>query len=90
VVARQLDAGIDVVNDGEQGKASYALYVKDRVEGFEDAGETTLPADSLDYRDFPDFAAGQKNVGFVQRPACVGPVTWKDWNGVQRDIDLLK
>jgi 5-methyltetrahydropteroyltriglutamate--homocysteine methyltransferase len=34
VVAMQLDAGIDVVNDGEQGKASYALYVKDRVEGF--------------------------------------------------------
>jgi 5-methyltetrahydropteroyltriglutamate--homocysteine methyltransferase len=49
-----------------------------------------LPAVSLDYKDFPDFAAGQKSVGFVRRPACVGPVAWKDWNAVQRDIDRLK
>ena len=35
VVARQTKAGIDIVNDGEMGKPSYATYVKDRLAGFE-------------------------------------------------------
>ena len=35
VVTRQRNAGIDVVNDGEQGRAQYATYVKERLSGFE-------------------------------------------------------
>jgi len=35
VVRRQIDAGVDVVNDGEQSKPGYATYVKDRLNGFE-------------------------------------------------------
>ena len=33
-VARQNDAGIDIVSDGETSKISYATYVKDRYTGF--------------------------------------------------------
>ena len=33
-VRRQADAGIDIVNDGEMSKPSYATYVKDRLSGF--------------------------------------------------------
>ena len=33
VVARQTSAGIDIVNDGEWGKPSYATYIKDRLNG---------------------------------------------------------
>src|SRR5207249_8466009 len=39
-VARQTQAGIDVVNDGEWGKPSYATYIKDRLNGFGGAGNT--------------------------------------------------
>ncbi len=35
VVQRQIDTGLDVINDGEQGRAQYATYVKDRLTGFE-------------------------------------------------------
>ena len=35
VVARQQSIGIDVVNDGEQGRSQYATYVKERLSGFE-------------------------------------------------------
>ena len=35
IVRAQIEAGIDVVNDGEMGKPSYATYVKDRLTGFE-------------------------------------------------------
>ena len=34
VVGRQVDAGVDLVNDGEMSKPSYATYVKDRLSGF--------------------------------------------------------
>jgi len=34
VVHRQTAAGLDVVNDGEFSKPSYATYVKDRLDGF--------------------------------------------------------
>jgi 5-methyltetrahydropteroyltriglutamate--homocysteine methyltransferase len=34
-VQKQIDAGIDIVSDGEEGKPSYATYVKNRVTGFE-------------------------------------------------------
>src|SRR5437867_12688644 len=35
VVQRQLEAGVDVINDGEVSKPSYGTYVKDRLTGFE-------------------------------------------------------
>src|SRR5207237_7639262 len=41
VVARQTKAGIDIVNDGEWGKPSYATYIKDRLNGFGGTATTT-------------------------------------------------
>jgi methionine synthase II (cobalamin-independent) len=40
VVARQANAGIDIVNDGKWGKSSYATYIKDRLNGFGGTGNT--------------------------------------------------
>ena len=33
-VRRQVEAGVDIVSDGETSKISYATYVKDRYTGF--------------------------------------------------------
>src|SRR5437764_3892416 len=41
VVAKQTKAGIDIVNDGEWGKPSYATYIKDRLNGFGGTATTT-------------------------------------------------
>jgi methionine synthase II (cobalamin-independent) len=35
VVNRQVEAGVDIICDGEQGKPSFLAYVKDRLSGFE-------------------------------------------------------
>jgi 5-methyltetrahydropteroyltriglutamate--homocysteine methyltransferase len=40
VVRKQTEAGIDVIDDGELSKPSYATYVKDRLAGF---GGTSQP-----------------------------------------------
>src|SRR5262245_14348838 len=44
VVLQQLRAGIDIVNDGEYGKSSWANYVLDRVTGFEFRPDTLYEA----------------------------------------------
>src|SRR5437867_10334603 len=82
VVGKQRDLGIDVVNDGEQGKISYATYIKDRLTGFE--GEPSeLPGGDTLLRDHPDvagrFMAQITQTSFVRpRPACTAPISRKD------------
>ena len=42
-VRRQVDAGIDIVSDGETSKISYSTYVKDRYTGFSETATGTFP-----------------------------------------------
>ena len=91
VVARQQTIGVDVVNDGEQGRAQYATYVKERLTGFE--GERLVRSHPrLDDTDFPEFAAAQTHLSSrnMPQPACTGPISWKDWPAVERDIATLQ
>ena len=91
VVNHQVEIGLDVINDGEQGRAQYATYVQDRLTGFE--SEMAVRArPRLDDRDFPKFAVqrNQASSVMIPQPACTGPIAWKDWPAVQRDIDRLK
>src|SRR5712691_6352660 len=54
VVRRQVELGIDIVSDGEYGKASYAGYVKERLTGFD--GEPRGPAaPNREREEFPDW-----------------------------------
>ena len=73
VVTRQRNIGIDVVNDGEQGRSQYATYVKERLTGFE--GERMVRArPRIDDADFPEFAATQTHLSSrnMPQPACTG------------------
>ena len=91
VVARQKSIGLDVVNDGEQGRSQYATYVKERLSGFD--GERLVRSHQrLDDADFPEFATGQTHLSSrnMPQPACTGPIAWKDWAAVERDIATLK
>lgn len=91
VVAKQVAIGVDVINDGEQGRVQYATYVKDRLTGFD--GEQVLRArPRLDMLDFPEFAAqsGVSSSATIPWPACTGPIAWKDKDAVQRDIQRLQ
>ena len=53
VVEQQVAAGIDIVNDGEMSKPSYATYIKDRLAGF---GGESRPLVYQDLVEFPEFA----------------------------------
>src|SRR2546428_9947622 len=57
VVARQLAAGIDVGNDGEQPRAGFSTYVARRMRGFR-GGRQRLPAPGpLDFPGLPAMLA---------------------------------
>ena len=91
VVKMQLDIGLDVINDGEQGRSQYATYVKERLSGFE--GERLVRArPRLDDLDFPEYATQRTHQSSTSmpQPTCSRPIAWKDWDAVQRDIDNLQ
>ena len=80
VVRKQIECGIDIINDGEQGRTDYTVHVLDRLTGFE--GESSPPLGTGE-PEFPELARMLKHFAspFQHRPACSGPVGWKDWRG---------
>jgi 5-methyltetrahydropteroyltriglutamate--homocysteine methyltransferase len=82
IVRRQVAAGIDVVDDGEQGKASFITYINGRLGGFELGGvRGNVWKDSREGRAFPEFYAAAAALGNTSptRPnqmVCRGPVTY--------------
>jgi 5-methyltetrahydropteroyltriglutamate--homocysteine methyltransferase len=89
VVQKQIESGIDVINDGEQGRTDYTVHVMRRLTGFD--GPSSPPLGTGD-DEFPELAALLKQFAspFQHRPACSGPVAWKDWPAAQADIDLAR
>ncbi len=87
VVRQQIAAGVDVVDDGEQGKVGYSTYVRHRLTGF--GGRSAVPARS-DWADFPEAAARGERRSTVARPSCDGPIEWKDRTAVQRDVATFR
>ncbi len=88
VVRQQADAGVDVVNDGEQGKVGYSTYVRHRLTGF--GGQSMAPVSRADWADFPEAAARGERRSAVARPTCDGPIDWKDRTAVQKDVANLR
>lgn len=86
IVKKQTDLGIDVVNDGEQSKPSYATYIKDRLNGFGGSENSYIFADLVE---FPDIA---RKVGedparqHRHAPGCKGPVSVNTTEDVERDV----
>ena len=94
VVKRQVDIGLDVVNDGEFGKSSWAAYVLERISGFELRPSQLQPLHWLgrDLERFPEFFAIEMPFASQGLPteACVGPIEYRDDAPVRRDIANLR
>jgi 5-methyltetrahydropteroyltriglutamate--homocysteine methyltransferase len=95
IVRKQVDVGVDVVNDGELSKPSYATYIKDRLSGF--SGESSIAevmAERMDLSEFQDFtdqmAVTMAPAAKIKFAACNGPISYTDLVAVQKDIDNLK
>jgi 5-methyltetrahydropteroyltriglutamate--homocysteine methyltransferase len=94
VVRRQVEAGVDVVNDGEYGKSSWANYVLARLAGFEPRADKLFEAvwlgrDRFRFREFlqKEFPRG---AAAIPGHVCVGPISYCGHDELRRNIADLK
>ena len=97
VVSRQADIGVDIVSDGEFGKAiSWNQYVVERLSGFElraiPAGyRPGVPgADRTRFKEFYAELDVREPMANAKMVACVGPVKYIGQDILRRDIDNFK
>jgi len=94
VVAREVKAGIDVVNDGEYGKSGWANYILERMTGFVPQPNKLYEAvwlgrDRIRFKEFmeTEFPRGAKG---TPGHDCVGPIKYQGHDEVRRDLENLK
>ena len=86
VVKRQVEAGVDLVSDGEMSKISYATYIADRLTGF---GGDTPREPGLDLIEFPRILKKLAETGATakyRRPRAQGDIALKDKSWAETDI----
>ena len=95
LVKDQVEAGIDVVSDGEMSKMAYNIYAKHRLTGLGATDGTGVPGRKTprDIQDFPEMEAAPLGGGgpeLMQATVCNGPVAYADHAPLERDIANLK
>jgi 5-methyltetrahydropteroyltriglutamate--homocysteine methyltransferase len=98
-VRHQVDAGIDIVTDGEMSKIGFIPYINERLSGFEWRGygaNQSYWGQSREAKEFPEYyqwAAGQTGTaggtGTTRWTAC-GPIKYQGHAALQRDIENLR
>ena len=89
-VLKQVEAGVDIVSDGETSKISYATYVKDRYNGFSGDSERNAPADLKMFPGFLERLADDGGTPQYARPMCTGEISSKGQGELEKDIKNLK
>jgi 5-methyltetrahydropteroyltriglutamate--homocysteine methyltransferase len=90
IVKKQMDIGIDIANDGEVSKPSYATYIKDRLNGFGGSENRYVFDDLVDFPDIARRVGEDPSRQHRHAPGCVGPISVKDLKGPEEDVAMLK
>jgi len=92
VVARQLEAGIDIGNNGEQPRESFFTYVRERMTGFGGRSERQFMRDIVQYRSFLErMRLGDRQmVDLMHAPMAVGEVRYQDRAPLERECADFK
>jgi 5-methyltetrahydropteroyltriglutamate--homocysteine methyltransferase len=95
-VRGQAAAGLDIVSDGEQGKADFFTYVSERLTGFTSTrGKSVRPSSwKAEIDAFPEyykqyFKRFRSNVIPPRVVECTGPIAYTGHAAVRTDIDNL-
>ncbi len=99
-VREQAASGLDSVSDGEQGKIGHATYIGERLAGFEARDDASSSLSSLfraEIEEFPEYYEEYFNVAMlggavapVARLVCTGPVRYKGFEALERDLENLR
>jgi 5-methyltetrahydropteroyltriglutamate--homocysteine methyltransferase len=92
VVRNQVEAGVDVVSDGELGKPAFNTYVAHRLAGF--GGENREPRPRAEAEDFPGWASqmaqNPTQAAMMRRGLCLEPLAYQGQNAVEADIQSFR
>jgi 5-methyltetrahydropteroyltriglutamate--homocysteine methyltransferase len=97
VVQKQIDCGLDIINDGELGKPNFSRYARERLSGFIERAAKPEERPSVifgrDMVEFPEYF--RKRFGTVRgeniwRVFCNGPLKYIGHAAVQADIENFK
>ena len=92
VIAAQVDAGIDIGNDGEQARESFFTYVQHRMTGFGGSSRRALFRDLREHPDYMEIAyprAKRVKVNLMAAPAAIGAVTYPDTTELDAECALV-
>jgi 5-methyltetrahydropteroyltriglutamate--homocysteine methyltransferase len=90
VARKQAAAGVDVINDGEMSKPSYATYIKDRLSGFGGTGNTFVYQDLTAFPNLAKHVFGDPGRSRRKTPACNEAIGVRDPQAAQADVDHLQ
>jgi 5-methyltetrahydropteroyltriglutamate--homocysteine methyltransferase len=94
VVQKQIAAGIDIPNEGEHGKSSWANYALTRMSGFEHRPNQMQPAVWLGRERirFAEFMAKEFPRGTTGSPAdaCIGKISYTGQAALQSGLAAFK
>lgn len=94
VVRRQVDIGLDVIDDGEFGKPSFVTYIRDRLGGLEPHGvRPNAWLSSREAQSFPEYYQAQESASPRAKQvqmACTAPLTYKGQEALATELANLK
>jgi 5-methyltetrahydropteroyltriglutamate--homocysteine methyltransferase len=104
IVRKQIECGLDSINDGELGKTNFTNYVRERLTGFEarhykpGEGPRPLSIAGRDLQKFPEyFAAGGRGFGGFAGSGpsqtqvhCVAPLKYVGQAALKEDVEIFK
>ena len=90
VVRKQAEAGVDVINDGEMSKPSYATYIKDRLSGFGGSGNTFVYQDLVAFPSLAKRVFGDPGRSRRKTPACNAAIGVRDPQAARADVEHLQ
>ena len=92
VVAKQLEAGIDIGNNGEQPRESFFTYIHDRMSGFGGRSERQFMRDIVQYPTYLEkMRLGDRQmVDLMHAPMAVGEVRYQDREPLKRECADFK
>jgi 5-methyltetrahydropteroyltriglutamate--homocysteine methyltransferase len=90
IVKRQVETGIDIVDDGEMSKPGYSTYIADRLTGFSGHAPRKPPLDTAGYPEFNAAMVRMTGPQTLRRSTCTAPVTLRDRAPMEEDIANLQ
>jgi 5-methyltetrahydropteroyltriglutamate--homocysteine methyltransferase len=92
VLKKQTDVGVDIANDGEQGRVGFQTYLPQRMSGFGGASKRPYGKEFVEFPQFTQrmLARLGKHGKVFDAPEAVAEIKYKDRSAIDTEIERLK